>query len=189
MPSILGASPPGQGFAGLASIYQFTNEDGLNPDNVCGLAACATLLAYCGLLRPEIASLREIEANHPPDLFFGKLGTSPLRIQAILEAYGADTIQKVNTVDALTQWVDASWPVICLIQNTGGLFGLKDGAHWFVAFAYDDDGVFVTNYGDPCHLSWSDFEERWDSPLATLASVDFKGITNASRSAGGGPPA
>ena len=81
----------------------------------------------------------------------------------------------------LKDWVDSSRPVICLIQNTGGLFGLKDGAHWFVVFAYDDDGVFVTNYGTPCHLSWSDFEDKWGSPLSTVAaSVDFKGITYAS---------
>src|SRR5262249_10179531 len=127
--------------------------------------------------------------SHPPDLFFGKLGTSPLRIQAILEDYGPDTIQKVNTVDALTQCVGASCPVICLIPNTGGLFGLQDAAHCFVVFAYAAHGVFVTNYADAFHLSWSDFEERWDSPLSRLASVDFKGITAASRSDGGGSPA
>jgi Peptidase_C39 like family len=181
MPDFLTATPPGQGFVGLGSIYQFVNEDGQNPDNVCGQAACATLLTYCGLMRAELATLREIEQNYPPDLFFGKLGTSPLHIQKILEHYGANNLQKANNIDALKQCVSSSFPVICLIQNTGGLFGLKDGAHWFVVFAYDDDGVFVTNYGIPCHLSWSDFKEKWDSPLATMASLDFKGITNASR--------
>jgi hypothetical protein len=181
MPDILTATAPGQGFAGLGSIYQFINEDGQNPENVCGLAACATLLTYCGLTRAELATLQEIEQSYPPDLFFGKLGTSPMRIQEILEHYGADDLHKANNVDALKNWVGSSCPVICLIQNTGGLFGLKDGAHWFVVFAYDDDGVFVTNYGTPCHLSWSDFEDKWDSFLSTAASLDFKGITNASR--------
>ena len=89
MPDFLTATSPGQGFAGLESIYQFINEDGQNPENVCGLAACATLLSYCGLTGAELATLQEIEKNYPPDLFFGKLGTSPQRIREILGHYGA----------------------------------------------------------------------------------------------------
>jgi hypothetical protein len=181
MPNVILATTPGEGFAGLASIYQFTNDDGQNPDIVCGQAACATLLTHCGLTKSEIDTLREIEKNHPPDILFGKWGTSPWRIKAILESFGANNLQEVRTLERLKHWVGKSCPVVCLIQNTGGLFGLRHGAHWFVVFAYDNDGVFVTNYGNPCHLSWSDFQKKWDSPLSRAASLKFKGITNTSR--------
>jgi len=94
----------------------------------------------------------------------------------------ANELRTVRNVQQLKQWVGQLFPVICLIQNTAHVSGLlRHGAHWFVVFAYDKDGVFVTNYGTPCHLTWADFEEKWDSPISRLASVFFKGITNTSR--------
>jgi hypothetical protein len=181
MPGYLPADPRGDGFAGLPSIYQFTNADGQDPDTVCGLAACATLLAYCGAMPRDLDTLRQIEKSHPADLLFGKWGTSPWRVEEALKHYGAKDLRHVNDEETLKQWVRNLYPVICLIQNTGGLLGLRDGAHWFVVFAYDDAGVFVTNYDTPCLLSWDDFRAKWDSLVSKAAGVILKGITNTSR--------
>jgi Peptidase_C39 like family len=181
MPGYIQAQPVGSGFQGAHEIYQYTNADGLDPNTVCGQAACATLLTYVGAQPANIDTLRRIEKSHHPDVLFGALGTSPWRIQAILEAYGARSCAHVSKEPDLKDHVASSRPVICLIQNTGGLLGLGDGAHWFVVFAYDDAGVFVTNYGPTVQLTWKDFRDKWDSPTSWIASVDFKAITAMGR--------
>ena len=170
-----------QGFRGLSSIYQFENKDGKNPDNVCGQAACATLLTYCVAASPSMSTLRMIEMSHPADIAGGKFGTSPGRIREILEHYGAPTLDTIGTEGNLKRSLNNLFPVICLVQNKGGVTGLFSGAHWFVAFAYNDDGIFVTNYRN-VFLSWKAWEEMWGSPLSNAAwVVDFKGITCPAR--------
>ncbi|EYF04708.1 Hypothetical protein CAP_4183 [Chondromyces apiculatus DSM 436] len=176
-----------RGFAGVSGLYQYTNGDGTNQDTVCGPAACATLLTYCGLARPDIATLRSIERSHPPDLLFGRAGSSPQRVVETLSAYRARRLGTANNIETLRRCVRASCPVICVIQNTGGLFGLGDGAHWFVVYAYNDAGVFVTNYGSSPHLSWDDFRSKWGGIVSNVARFAvglgglFKGITNVGR--------
>jgi hypothetical protein len=182
MPNIIRAQPIGTGFHGLREIYQYTNDDGLDPGTVCGQAASATLLTERGAQRPQLATLREIERTHHPDLFGGRLGTSPWRVEAILRAYGATGLQHIHNEDELKRSVAANNPVVCLIQNVGGLRGLfSSGAHWFVVFAYDEQGVFVTNYGGQVHLTWADFRQKWNSMTSWFASADFKGITATAR--------
>ena len=178
MPAAITVTSTDPGFAGVRTIFQFTNSDGQEPRTVCGQAACATLLTYVGTMPADIETLRQIETSHPPNLFWGHLGTSPGQIKAALRAYGAWSLREVNSVDELKHWVRALCPVICLIQNKGGLAGLVgSGAHWFVVFAYNEAGVFVTNYAGPAqagYLSWADFQDRWESYL----SAAFKGVTN-----------
>jgi hypothetical protein len=180
MPGYISVDHTNLNFRGIQSIYQYTNVDGTDPSTVCGLAACATLLTYCGFQPASIETLRKIEKSHPADLMFGKWGTSPWRIEAILNDYKANATHHLSSIDDLKRYVRMACPVICVIQNTEGVLGLGDGAHWFVVFAYDDDGVFVTNY-DPVHLTWKDFMAKWDSVVPKLANLNFKGITNTSR--------
>ena len=184
MPGNVYANSANPGFDGILWLYQYTNNDGQNPGTVCGQAACATLLTYCGKQRANIETLRKIERSHPPDVFWGVFGTSPWRIRAILDHYGAKRLENVSSVDELKRHVGRLCPVICLIQNTEGFGGLPDGAHWFVVFAYDHIGVFVTNYDSKniaVRLRWPEFIDKWDSPVPGVASVEFKGITNTSR--------
>jgi hypothetical protein len=169
-------SAKGDGFAGVKSIFQYVNDDGRDPNNVCGQAACATLLTYCDLLPPHPDSLHKIEDSHPADLLGGKFGTTPWRVAATLSDYGVPTPQPVRTVDDLCEWVGRSCPVICVIQNDPRWFGIRGGAHWFVVFGFDDAGVYVTNFGDS-FMSWDDFEARWSSAVPWLASLMFKGVT------------
>lgn len=182
MPGLIHADTNHPGFVGLYSIFQYVNNDGVNPANVCGQAACATLLTYCGYQAANIQTLRRIEASHPPDVLWGVFGTSSGRIGEILRAYGAHNLEEVSTVDALKRRTSQLCPVICLIQNSEGVLGLGDGAHWFVVFAHDNDGVSVTNYGGTRHLPWTTFEKLWSSPVSEgMDLFGFKGITNTSR--------
>jgi hypothetical protein len=57
---------------------------------------------------------------------------------------------------------------ISLIQNTAGLGGIGDGAHWFVVFGCDTNGVYVTNYGLPPFIAWSKFEDMWSAAIPTM---------------------
>ncbi len=186
MPGIINANASSTGFAGIRSIYQYTNPDGTDPNTVCGLAACSTLLTYCGFMQPRIQTLRTIERSHPADVLGGRFGTSPFRIKEILRHYGATVTREASSFAQIKKHVSAACPVICLIQNTGGITGLGDGAHWFVVFAYDNNGVYVTNYGERTnqaeHLKWDDFKKKWNSPLSNAADlISFSAITNISR--------
>lgn len=180
MAGIVRAEPVGGGFAGLRRLFQFLNEDGQKRETVCGQAACATLLTYYRGQVGDLRTLRAIEKSHPPDALFGLLGTSPDEIERTLKDYGVSSLARVNDIATLKRRVAASCPVICLIQNTAGMEGLFGTAHWFVVFAYDDAGVFVTNYS-PVHLKWDDFWGKWNSPLTKLPVVSFRGITTTTR--------
>ncbi|HZF56772.1 MAG TPA: C39 family peptidase [Polyangiaceae bacterium] len=180
MAGIVKAEPAGGGFAGLNRIFQFVNEDGRKRETACGQAACATLLTYYRARAGDLSTLRAIEKSHPPDTPFGVLGTTPDGIEKTLKDYGVSSLTHVNDIATLKRRIGANCPVICLIQNTAGLQGLFGSAHWFVVFAYDDAGVFVTNYS-PIHLKWDDFWGKWSSPLTKLPVVSFRGITTTTR--------
>lgn len=182
MPERIYARSNTRGFHGLSSIFQYVNADGQNPGTACGQAACATLLTYCAGRPANISTLRDIERTHPADIRGGQWGTSPSQIEACLTHYGARSTSHIETEDSLKRSLRSSFPVICIIQNSGGLFGLGDGAHWFVPFAYNDDGIFVTNYGSNPFLTWAQWREKWNSPLSQSARVlYFRGITSTSR--------
>jgi hypothetical protein len=179
MAGITTAEPAGNGFAGLSEIYQYENADGKDPKTACGQAACATLLVYICQMSNDIDTLREIEKSHPADLLFGYWGSTPGRIEATLKHYKAGPLKYVDDFESLKSKVRAELPVVCLIQNTGTVWGIKDSAHWFVVYAYNNDGVFVTNYRSK-HLSWSDFESKWLSPVTNLP-IAFRGIAATAR--------
>jgi hypothetical protein len=171
---------PGDGFAGVRKLYAYGNADGLNPRNACGPAGCATLLTHCELLPATLDSLRQIEQTHPPDLIGGRFGTSPWRIASALRDYGAPCVAGVNRLRELKEAIADRNPVLCVIQNEPGLFGMRAGAHWLVAHAYDRDGVYVTNFGRH-QVSWERFEALWSGTIARLARVKFRGVTCAMR--------
>ena len=62
---------PGEGFAGIRTLFAYVNADGLNPQNACGPAGVATLLTHCELLPPTVDSLRRIEELAPRVAYAG----------------------------------------------------------------------------------------------------------------------
>ncbi|MBK6918423.1 MAG: hypothetical protein IPH07_13585 [Deltaproteobacteria bacterium] len=183
MASLLKAQPIGRGFHGLNAIYQFVNADGAVPSTACGQAAVATFLVQAGLLPAELTSLRKVERSHPADLGAGYLGTTPSRVRKALEAYGAKPLQIVESVADVQRRLAGGFPVVCLVQNPGGRLGLPtNGAHWFVLYAYDDDGIFATNSAGK--YGWSEFEGMFSSLTTDLAWLTgFNAICATSRPA------
>jgi hypothetical protein len=174
MAGILYASPnPGPEFRGHHSIFQFVNADGINPATVCGQAAIATVMANYGKIPKSIKGLRQIERDYPADTASGAWGTSSGRMEHALRALGLGVCHEEGK-DRLEQILFFKKAAISLIQNTAGLGGIGDGAHWFVIFGCDAKGVYVTNYGPPPFISWSQFEGMWSAPVPTMEGMGKK---------------
>ena len=161
---------PGAKFAGHTSIFQFINADGADPGTVCGTAAIATVLANRGRIPKDVKGLQSIEESYPADILSGSLGTSPSRIKRALEAHKLG-YREVAGRAGLEGAIRTGGAAISLIQNSPGLGGIGHGAHWFVVFGCDANGVYVTNYGLPPFIRWSVFEEMWAGPIPTLAGM------------------
>jgi hypothetical protein len=166
----------GPGFVGHRSIYQFVNDDGANPATACGQAAIATVLANYGRIRKDISGLRRIEKSHPADMASGALGTSAGRVERALGAYGLG-YSHVDGRQGLEEALGQKRAAIALIQNTAGLGGVGDGAHWFVVFGCDINGVHATNYG-PLRpfIDWAKFEEMWSGPIPVMGGMGSRVI-------------
>jgi hypothetical protein len=165
---------PGPGFVGHRAIFQFVNADGADAATACGQAAIATVLANRRRIPKSIAGLQQVEKDSSADVASGAWGTSAGRVERALTAHGlryryAEGRKELH--DALRKKAAA----IALIQNTAGLGGIGDGAHWFVVFGCDGKGVHVTNYS-PLFIAWPRFEEMWSGPIPTLAVMGSRAI-------------
>ncbi|MGB7217376.1 MAG: hypothetical protein WBD07_01095 [Vicinamibacterales bacterium] len=160
----------GAGFAGHPSIFQFINADGTDPATVCGTAAIATVLANRNRIPKTLAGLQAIEKAYPADILSGALGTSPSRIKSALRAYNLG-YREVTGRAGLESVLRTGGAAISLIQNAPGMSGIGQGAHWFVVFGCDGNGVYVTNYNFPPFIPWGDFEVMWTGPIPTAAGM------------------
>lgn len=170
MAGILTATSPGPGFLGHRSIFQFVNTDGTDPATVCGQAAIATALANRGRVEKSIAGLRKVEQAYPADVLSGVAGTSAGKVLRALTEENVKHYQ-ANGRKGLEEALRRKWAGIALIQNTAGLLKVGDGAHWFVVFASDSNGVYVTNFDNPPFINWSKFEDMWSGPIPTLGGM------------------
>lgn len=167
---------PGPKFVGRTSIYQFINSDGANPATACGQAALATVLAARRRIPRTLGGLRTVEADYPADIASGSWGTTPRRILDALDGHKLGHRYMTGREELHGALVQGKY-AIALIQNTPGLGGLGDGAHWFVVFGCDANGVHVTNYGSPPFISWSVFEEMWTGTMPTFVGMNERVIT------------
>jgi hypothetical protein len=83
MASYISADVKTNGFCGAKRIFEYTNSDS-NLSNVCGQAACATLLTYCGFTMAEKATMDDIVNKYPPNIIGGN-GTTPALIATTLK--------------------------------------------------------------------------------------------------------
>jgi hypothetical protein len=171
MAGTLFASPsPGPDFLGHYSIFQFVNADGVDPAITCGQAAIATVLANYGKIPQDVAGLRQIEDKFAADVLSGVWGTSTGRVERALSAHSLAHRHAVGR-EGLERALRGKRAAISLVQNTGGLCGISDGAHWFVIFGCDTKGVYVTNYGLPPFIPWTKFDDMWAGPIPTMGGM------------------
>ncbi len=151
-------------YRGLPGMFEFTNSDGLSHPTNCGQAAACTMLTYMGLIQPDSEKpdlvMKAIEAAHPPDNLGGAFGTSRRRVERILGAFGMEPTE-IEGEENFRQMLDAGRPMIVMIGLAHRKFlGITiPSGHWMVAYGYDDDFVYLTNWG---RMSWDDFRKGWN---------------------------
>ena len=95
----------------MSTATWFTNDNGLDPDRCCGQVAVATVLSLHGIA----TSVPALERRYPPNVLFGRWGTSKHRLMDMLEDYGlaiedlaTDDLERGDIV-LLSSWKWAHW--------------------------------------------------------------------------------
>jgi hypothetical protein len=166
-------------YHGLASIFGYINSDGQLCRTNCGIAAAATFLTHYGKYEPlperAHAIMALLERDHPPDNLGGVFGTSRRRVTRICRVHGI-RLEEVRGEAELRQRLAEQDPVIVMLGTCGGrLFNRFDlpGGHWMVAYGYDDEHVYLTNWGS---MDWADFRDRWGRLVPRLIDMRYKGL-------------
>ena len=152
-------------------------------ENSCAQSAAACVLDHYGKLPSSPATaVADIYQAFPPDNPV-KFGTSPGRTEAILHANQLRT-RYFNSATAngygaaqLADPLAHNIPVICIVDN--GKLGGAWWAHFVVAFAYDDGGVWITNsivtHGEQ-YVPYAQWEEAWHCWFMSSKELQFVGL-------------
>ena len=165
-------------YRGLGSMFEYTNGDGECTRTNCGQAAAATLLTFCGKFEPSEDKachiMAAIERHHPPDNLGGLFGTSRRRVTQICRAFGV-RVRPVEGESTLRAQLDLRRPVIVMLGVSAGKFWKWDlpGGHWMVAYGYDPDHVYLTNWGK---MTWQEFRAGWNSLVPRLIAMRRRGL-------------
>src|SRR5207253_2288719 len=164
---------------GLSSIFEYTNRDGIRARVNCGQAAAVTLLTHHRKLPADVSRARQVmarvEEHYPPDNVAGYFGTSRRRVTGICRAYGLP-LAVIEGEQELQRALAAQQPVIVMLTAAPRrVFNLFDvpGGHWMVAYGFDREFVYLTNYG---RMSWSRFRSGWSSFVPRLINMRRKGL-------------
>jgi hypothetical protein len=165
-------------FAGLDSIFEYTNGDGTLCRTNCGQAAAATFLTHYGRLPAHPADphriMTTLERKHPPNVLGGVFGTSRRRVARICSSFGVP-VREVPGEAALRASLIRRKPVIVMLGVSAGRLWRFDlpGGHWMVAYACDTDGVYLTNWGK---MSWDEFRHGWGGLVPRLIGMWGRGL-------------
>jgi hypothetical protein len=166
-------------YHGLGSIFEYTNDDGNWVRTNCGQAAALTLLTHYRKLPTDAQRARQIfarlEEHYPPDNLGGYLGTSRRQVTHICRKHGLPVVT-ISGMAELQESLAAERPVMVMLGVPAGRFlSLFDlpGGHWMVAYGFDRDFVYLTNYG---RMPWDEFLAGWSSFVPRLISMWRKGL-------------
>lgn len=162
-------------YSGLASIFEFDNQDGRWSGFNCGQAAACTLLHVYGRITPRADEMRRVEQQFPPDLGGGWLGTSRSQVERICRSRSLP-LQEIRGEAALRDWLRANQPVIVMLQcqQRRSTFGVSlPVGHWMVAYGFDESFVYLTNWG---RMSWDDFRRGWQTWLPRFIGMVGRGL-------------
>jgi hypothetical protein len=149
--------------------------------NTCGQAAIATIVDFHGLDPWHLP--RSIQGQYwysgdaidaitrdgfGPDIIFG-WGTSGARIEAALQHYGL--VARTRGLFPFGGW-EAAWPALRLaldlesptpvLLDLGRLAGQNYVFHWAVAYAYNDERVFLANCPWNPNPNYDQFRRAWN---------------------------
>lgn len=160
------------------AILQYTNTPQHQSDS-CAQAAVATLLSRFNRVPAGLsgdAVTERIYSTYPPDVQGANSGTSPNRVAEIIQAYGmkcwagggAMFGDQVIT-SSLQKWIAAGYPCVLLLDMTQvtDIPGSSYWGHWVVAFAYDSNRIYLTNWNyNSFRNDWNSFYKAWKLPPA-----------------------
>lgn len=169
---------PPEKYHGIPSIFEYINQDGKHQQRNCGQAATATFLQYHGRIGDALVmahkAMEIVESAFPPDIFFGLFGTSRRQVERSCKQYGLE-LQEILGKDSLRAALSAQQPVMVMLGVSGGKFwrwNLPSG-HWMVAYGYDEDNVYLTNWG---YMTWTEFENGWNKMIPRIINMRNKGL-------------
>jgi hypothetical protein len=170
-------------YHGLPGLFGYVNQDGRLCGTNCGLAASATLLTHFGKMEqaPTLEpatnpNMKTLEASFPPNILGGLAGTSRGRVERILDAYGCDSVE-IDGEEALRESLSAGQPVAVMLQVPGNqVLGIAMPAgHWMVAYSYDAEKVYLTNWNEDAML-WEEFRRGWSALFPWCINMQRKGL-------------
>lgn len=157
----------GAGATGRNRIWQYTNAGAPDEPHACGQAAIATVLTGYGL-RPEDPGAGVVSGlwkdGLGPDVPGD--GTSMWRMESAFHRNGLKWTW-VTGVDELKKWISQNYLAVLLLEV--GFIpeeGWPEGwlqLHWTVAFAYDDAGLYITNWPNDNRCGWGSLEKAWST--------------------------
>jgi predicted double-glycine peptidase len=164
------AVQPPPGCIGRPRLYQYTNGGVQQHQqyNSCGQAAMATVLT--GLeLEPEDptnAVMQGLYDRFPPDILWGKFGTSFKQVERALAANGVTNTWLEGEAQLVTTLAKGHLAVVMLdvgaTQDEG--FG-PIGGHWVVAYAMDNEHIYLSNWPYDGRCTWKSFRRAWDTVM------------------------
>lgn len=129
------------GFTGLKKIYQYDNDSpGVDKARSCGQAAAATVLRHWGKISGDDA-VTQVWNRYEPNVFND--GTNWDREQEAIQGFGLNAYWATG-LDEMKEYIKLGYPAILMVDV--GAVGDRWGGHWVVAYAYDDDGIYITNW-------------------------------------------
>ena len=158
------------GSVGRLRLFEYTNDgvDTAHQYNACGQAAISTALTGVGA-KPEDPSdgvMKDVYAHFPPDILFGKFGTSWKQVQRGLTSNHVKW-RWVEGEDALMDTLRHGMLAMVMLdigatvdEGWGSL-----GAHWTVIYAADQRGVYLSNWPRDGHCTWANLRRGWDTVL------------------------
>jgi hypothetical protein len=166
-------------YHGLAGLFEYTNWDGNRTRVNCAQAAAATFLTCFGKL-PAVAAdatqiMRWLEKRYPPDQLGGVFGTGKSQVVRICSRHGLQ-LTEIAGEDNLRAQLDKARPAVVMLGvSAGRLFKRFDlpGGHWMVAYGYDTDYVYLSNWG---RMTWSEFRRGWSGLVPRLIRMRRKAL-------------
>lgn len=178
MAGFISALTTSTAYSGLARIFEFVNADGRLVKWNCGQAAATTLLTHHGILSCDddaATILQLVERHFPPDQLGGWFGSSRRRVASICKAHDLP-LKEIRGEDSLRAELSAGNPALVMLGVSAGRFWKWNvpGGHWMVAYGFDDDAIYLTNWGEP--MPWSEFRMRWRSVVSRLIQMNERAL-------------
>lgn len=166
-------------YKGLSSIVEYTNDDGDLTKTNCGQAAAAVLINhYSNELQSESMKrselVRDLEKEYPPNIMFGAWGTSPTQLVKMLGSHNLK-VGKIQGYVEFKELLKDKLPVVVLVGVPYKEFlhlQIRE-PHWMVAYGFDKDNLYLTNWGK---MLWKDFYLGWEDPLIRLVGMAGTGF-------------